>query len=52
MESYKWIYLAAEAGNTQHIAARQALEQSYTPTMIAEGRRRANQFRMYQGVQN
>lgn len=52
MESYKWIYLAAEAGNTQHIAARQALEQSYSPAMIAEGRRRADQFRMYQGVQN
>lgn len=52
MESYKWIYLAAEAGNTQHIAARQALEQSYTPNMLAEGRRRADQFRMYQGVQN
>ena len=47
MESYKWILLAAEAGNTQHVAARQALEQSYTPAMIAEGRRRADQFRMY-----
>lgn len=52
MESYKWILLAAEAGNTQHVAARQALEQCYTPAMIAEGRRRADQFRMYQGVQN
>ena len=52
MESYKWILLAAEAGNTQHVAARQALEQSYTPAMISEGRRRADQFRMYQGVQN
>ena len=52
MESYKWISLAAEAGNTQHVAARQALEQSYTPAMIAEGRRRADQFRMYQGVSN
>ena len=52
LESYKWISLAAEAGKTQHVAARQALEQSYTPAMIAEGQRRADQFRMYQGVSN
>ena len=52
LESYKWIFLAAESGNTQHIAARQQLERTYSPTMITEGRRRADQFRMYQGVNN
>ena len=52
LESYKWIFLAAELGNTQHIAARQQLEQTYSPAMIIEGRRRADQFRMYQGVNN
>ena len=52
LESYKWIYLAAESGNTQHIAARQQLEQIYSPAEIDEGRRRADQFRMYQGVNN
>lgn len=52
LESYKWIFLAAESGNTQHIAARQQLEQTYSPAMITEGRRRADQFRLYQGVKN
>ncbi|MDG2213265.1 MAG: tetratricopeptide repeat protein [Verrucomicrobiota bacterium] len=52
LESYKWIFLAAEAGKTQHIAARQQLDQTYSPAMITEGRRRADQFRMYQGVNN
>jgi len=52
LESYKWIFLAAESGNTQHIAVRQQLEQTYLPAMVAEGRRRADQFRMYQGVKN
>ena len=52
LECYKWIYLAAEAGNTLHIATRQQLEQAYSPPMINEGRRRADQFRLYQGVNN
>ncbi len=52
LESYKWIFLASESGKTQHIAARQQLDQTYSPAMIAEGRRRADQFRMYQGVNN
>tara|TARA_Y100000588_G_C14257682_1_gene926248 strand:- start:478 stop:1077 length:600 start_codon:yes stop_codon:yes gene_type:complete len=52
LESYKWIYLAAEGGNTQHIAARQQLDQTYSPAIIHEGKRRAEQFRLYQGVNN
>ncbi len=52
LESYKWIYLAAESGNTQHIAARQQLDQTYSPAIIHEGKRRAEQFRLYQGVNN
>lgn len=51
-ECYKWIYLAAESGNTQHIATRQQLEQAYSSSMINEGRRRAEQFRTYQGINN
>ena len=52
LECYKWIYLAAEAGNTQHIATRQHLDQTYSQAVIYEGRRRAEQFRLYQGVNN
>ena len=52
LECYKWIYLAAEAGNTQHIATRQQLDQTYSQDVIYEGKRRAEQFRLYQGVNN
>ena len=53
IESYKWIYLAAQQGlDKKHIVARNQLALLLTPPVVAEGKRRANQFIMYQGVGN
>ena len=53
IESYKWIYLAAQQGlDENHIEARDQLALLLTPPMVAEGKRRADQFMMYQGVGN
>jgi TPR repeat protein len=53
IESYKWIHLAAQQGlDKKHIEARDQLAVLLTPPMVAEGKRRADQFIMYQGVGN
>jgi hypothetical protein len=53
IESYKWIHLAAQQGlDKKHIEARDQLALLLTPPMVAEGKRRADQFMMYQGVGN
>ena len=53
IESYKWIFLAAQQGlDENHIEARDQLALLLTPAMVAEGKRRADQFMMYQGVGN
>ena len=53
IESYKWIYLAAQQGlDKKHLEARNQLALLLTPPVVAEGKRRANQFIMYQGVGN
>jgi|TARA_B100000959_G_scaffold279652_1_gene340187 TPR repeat protein len=53
IESYKWIHLAAQQGlDNRHIEARDQLALLLPPSMVAEGRRRADQFMMYQGVGN
>jgi len=53
IESYKWIYLAAQQGlDKKHIEARDQLAGLLYPPMVAEGKRRADQFTMYQGVGN
>jgi len=53
IESYKWIHLAAEQRlEEEHLEARDQLSLILTPSMLAEGKRRADQFLMYQGVGN
>ena len=53
IESYKWIHLAAQQRlDKKHIEARDQLALLLTPSMVAEGKRRADQFMMYQGVGN
>ena len=53
IESYKWIHLAAEQRVKQeHIDARDQLALLLTPAVLAEGRRRADQYLMYQGIGN
>ena len=48
VESYKWLHLAAEHGNPAHIEARDQLALLLTPDLVAEGKRRAEQFRIYE----
>ena len=53
IESYKWIHLAAQQRlDKKHIEARDQLALLLTPSVVAEGKRRADQFIMYQGVGN
>lgn len=53
IESYKWIHLAAKQGlDKKHIEARNLLNVLLSPHMVTEGKRRADQFTMYQGVGN
>ena len=53
IESFKWIHLAAEQRlEKEHIEARDQLSLILTPSMLTEGKRRADQFLMYQGVGN
>jgi TPR repeat protein len=47
-ESYKWMQLAAEQGNPDHIEARKHLALLLTPDIVAEGQRRAEQFHIYE----
>ena len=44
LEAYKWLHLAAEQGDFEHIEARDSLALFLTPDMVAEGRRRADEF--------
>ena len=44
LEAYKWLHLAAEQGDIEHIEIRDALALLLTPDMVAEGRRRADEF--------
>lgn len=51
IESYKWIHLAAAQNmEEEHTEARDQLSLILTPAMVAEGKRRADQFLLYQGV--
>ena len=53
IESYKWIHLAAEQKiEEEHLEARDQLALILTPSMVAEGQRRADQFLLYLGVGN
>ncbi len=53
IESYKWIHLAAQHDlDERHIEARDQLALLLPPSVVAEGKRRAAQFLMYQGVGN
>lgn len=44
LEAYKWLHLAADQGDFEHIEARDSLALFLTPDMVAEGRRRADEF--------
>ena len=53
IESYKWIHLAAEQRvDPRHTEARDQLALLLTPAVVAEGKRRADQFLLYQGLRN
>ena len=53
IESYKWIHLAAEQQvDPRHSEARDQLALLLTPAVVAEGKRRADQFLLYQGLKN
>jgi len=53
VESYKWIHLAAEQRVKQeHVDARDQLALLLTPDILAEGKRRADQYLLYQGIGN
>ena len=47
LEAFKWLDLSADHGHALHVEARDKLALLLTPDMVAEGRRRADQFRMY-----
>ena len=44
LEAYKWLSLAADQGDDDHITARDTLTQVMRPDLIAEAKRRAQQF--------
>lgn len=48
LEAFKWLDLAADHGHVAHLEARNQLALLLTPDMVAEGRRRADQFRIYE----
>ena len=48
LEAFKWLDLAADHGHVKHMEARNQLALLLTPDMVAEGRRRADQFRIYE----
>lgn len=48
LDAFKWLDLAADHGHALHVEARDKLALLLTPDMVAEGRRRADQFRMYE----
>ncbi len=50
VEAYKWLHLAAEKGQPVHIEARDQLALLLTPDLVAEGKRRAEQFRIYEST--
>lgn len=51
VEAYKWLSLAADQGDVDHITARDTLAKIMRPDLIAEAKRRAEQF-MPTGVEN